>query len=49
MMISLYPLYRPMFLVINGEATADIDKFINFTLSDQGQKVIAEMGMIRVH
>lgn len=48
LLISLYPLFRPMFLVINGESTADIDKFVDFALSDKGQKVIVSAGMIRV-
>ncbi len=48
LLISLYPLFRPMFLVINGESTSDIDKFVDFTLSDRGQKVLVATGMLRV-
>ncbi len=48
LLISLYPLFRPMFLVINGESTSDIDKFVDFALSDRGQKVLVATGMLRV-
>ncbi len=48
LLISLYPLFRAMFLVVNGESTADIDKFVDFTLSDRGQKVLVATGMLRV-
>ncbi len=48
LLISLYPLFRPMFIVINGESTADVDKFVDFALSDRGQKVLVDTGMLRV-
>jgi phosphate transport system substrate-binding protein len=48
LLINLYPLFRSMFFVINGEGTSDVKKFIDFTLSDQGQKVLAATGMLRV-
>jgi phosphate transport system substrate-binding protein len=48
LLISLYPLFRPMFLVTNGENTSDIKKFIDFTLSDQGQEILVATGMLRV-
>jgi phosphate transport system substrate-binding protein len=48
LLISLYPLTRPMFLVTNGESTPDIKKFLDFTLSDRGQEVLVETGMLRV-
>lgn len=48
LLINLYPLFRSMFFVVNGDGTPDIKKFIDFTLSDQGQKVLAATGMLRV-
>ncbi len=48
LLINLYPLIRPMFLVISGDGTPDIDKFVDFTLSAQGQKVLVSTGMLRV-
>lgn len=48
LLINLYPLFRSMFFVVNGEPTADVKKFIDFTLSDSGQKVLAATGMLRV-
>ena len=48
LLISLYPLVRPMFYVVNGEATPDLKKFIDFTLSKSGQKILADMGMVNV-
>ena len=49
LLISAYPLTRPMFLVTNGESTSDIKKFIDFTLSNRGQEVLVATGMLRVH
>ncbi len=48
LIINLYPLFRSMFLVIDGEGTKDAKKFIEFALSDSGQKVLADTGMLRV-
>jgi len=48
LIINLYPLFRSMFLVIDGEGTPDTKKFIEFALSDPGQKVLVNTGMLRV-
>ena len=48
LLISLYPLIRTMFLVTNGDNTSEIQKFIDFTLSNRGQEVLVATGMLRV-
>lgn len=48
LLINRYPLYRAMFLVIKGDGTDSAKKFIDFSLSEQGQKVLADTGMLRV-
>lgn len=39
-----YPLARPLYLITKGPAAGDAKKFLDFTLSDEGQKIVTEVG-----
>lgn len=41
-----YPLSRALFMYTNGEPSGLTKEFINFILSDQGQKVVSKIGYI---
>lgn len=41
-----YPYARPTFYYTNGEATGEAAKFIDFSLSDEGQKIVEKVGFI---
>ena len=41
-----YPYARPTFYYTNGEPTGEAAKFIEFTLSDEGQKIVREVGFV---
>ena len=41
-----YPLSRPLFMYTNGDPQGDVKKFINFVLSDEGQKLVEENGYV---
>jgi phosphate transport system substrate-binding protein len=43
-----YPYARPNFYYTNGEPTGEAAKFIEFTLSDVGQKIVEKVGFIPV-
>jgi len=43
-----YPYARPTFYYTNGEATGEAAKFVEFTLSDAGQKVVRKVGFVPV-
>ena len=43
-----YPYARPNFYYTNGEASGEAAKFIEFTLSDAGQRVVEKVGFIPV-
>ena len=44
-----YPLYRPLYLAINkSKASAEARKFIDFSLSPEGQAVIAAQGTVNM-
>ena len=43
-----YPYSRPTFYYTNGEATGVAAKFIDFTLSEAGQKVVRKVGFVPV-
>jgi len=47
-MSSKYPYARPTFYYTNGEATGEAAKFLDFTLSDEGQKVVRKVGFVPV-
>ncbi len=41
-----YPLARPLFLYTLGEPEGDVKKFIDFALSDEGQKLLSKSGAV---
>ncbi len=43
-----YPYARPTFYYTNGDATGEAGKFIEFTLSDAGQKIVEKVGFVPV-
>jgi phosphate transport system substrate-binding protein len=43
-----YPYARPTFYYTNGEATGEAAKFIEFTLSDEGQKIAEKIGFVSI-
>jgi phosphate transport system substrate-binding protein len=43
-----YPYARPTFYYTNGEPTGEAAKFIDFTLSDTGQKIAEKIGFIAI-
>lgn len=43
-----YPLARPTFYYTNGEPSGEAEKFIAFTLSDEGQKIVEKVGFVPI-
>lgn len=43
-----YPLARPTFYYTNGEPTGETAKFVEFTLSDEGQRIAERVGFVPV-
>ena len=43
-----YPYARPTFYYTNGPATGEAERFIAFTLSDEGQAVVEQVGFVGV-
>lgn len=43
-----YPYARPTFYYTNGEPEGEAAKFIDFTLSDAGQKIVEQIGFVPV-
>lgn len=43
-----YPYARPTFYYTNGEPTGEAAKFVDFTLSEEGQKLVAKVGFVPV-
>lgn len=43
-----YPYARPTFYYTNGEATGEAAKFIEFTLGEEGQKIVEKVGFIAI-
>jgi phosphate transport system substrate-binding protein len=43
-----YPYARPTFYYTNGEPTGEAAKFVEFTLSDEGQQVVRKVGFVPV-
>jgi phosphate transport system substrate-binding protein len=41
-----YPLSRPTFYYTNGEPTGEAARFLAFTLSDEGQKIVRQSGFV---
>ncbi len=43
-----YPVARPLYLYTNGTSSPEVQAFIDFCLSDAGQKIVTETGYISV-
>ena len=43
-----YPYARPTFYYTNGEPTGEAAKFVAFTLSDAGQKIVEQVGFVAI-
>jgi phosphate transport system substrate-binding protein len=43
-----YPYARPTFYYTNGEPVGEAAKFVDFTLSDEGQKIVSQIGFVPV-
>ena len=43
-----YPFARPTFYYTNGEPAGEAAKFVEFTLSDEGQKIVEKVGFVPV-
>jgi phosphate transport system substrate-binding protein len=43
-----YPLARPTFYYTNGEPTGEAAKFVDFTLSPDGQKIVGQIGFVPI-
>jgi phosphate transport system substrate-binding protein len=43
-----YPYARPTFYYTNGDATGEAAKFLDFTLSDDGQKIVSKVGFVPI-
>jgi len=41
-----YPLARPLFMYTDGEPTGAVEKFLDFVMSEEGQKLVEENGYI---
>ena len=41
-----YPIARPMFMYTPGEPTPDVKKYLDWILSDAGQKIVGETGYV---
>ena len=43
-----YPYSRPTFYYTNGEPAGLVKQFVEFTLSEAGQKIVANVGFVPV-
>jgi phosphate transport system substrate-binding protein len=43
-----YPYSRPTFYYTNGEPTGEAAKFLAFTLSDEGQRIVEQVGFVTI-
>lgn len=43
-----YPYARPTFYYTNGEPSGLAKEFVDFTLSDAGQKIVAQVGFVPI-
>ena len=41
-----YPYARPTFYYTNGEPTGEAKKFVDFTLSEEGKKIVEKIGFV---
>ena len=44
-----FPITRDLLIVINGKPEGDVKNFINYLLSDEGQKIVEEAGYVRIN
>jgi len=44
-----YPIARPLHLYTNGEPRGSVKEFVDFCLSEQGQKIVKEQGYVPVN
>jgi len=47
-MTKKYPYARPTFYYTNGEPSGEAAKFVEFTLSDEGQRIVTQVGFVPV-
>ncbi len=43
---NTYPISRPLFFYTNGKQSAEVDAFIKFVLSKEGQSIVADQGFV---
>jgi len=43
-----YPYARPTFYYTDGEPAGVVKEFIDFTLSDEGQKIVEQVGFVPI-
>jgi len=43
-----YPIARPLYFYTKGEPTGSVKAFLDFVLSDEGQKIVLETGYVPV-
>ncbi|MFA9459723.1 phosphate ABC transporter substrate-binding protein [Thiohalorhabdus methylotrophus] len=43
-----YPLYRPLYLTVPRDPEPAVQRFLDFALSDEGQRIIAEQGTVNL-
>jgi phosphate transport system substrate-binding protein len=43
-----YPYARPTFYYTNGDPVGEAAKFVDFTLSDEGQKIVGKVGFVPI-
>ena len=46
--LKFYPLVRELYLVLRDDSSALSKKFLDYTLSDEGQEILANSGVVRV-
>ena len=47
-MTGKYPISRPLYLYTNGTPKGAVKNFIDYALSEQGQKVVAETSFVPI-
>jgi phosphate transport system substrate-binding protein len=43
-----YSIARPLYLIFNGEPKGELKKFVDFCISEAGQKIVEESGYVKV-
>ncbi|MFP4614836.1 MAG: phosphate ABC transporter substrate-binding protein [Thiohalorhabdus sp.] len=43
-----YPLYRPLFLTVSKDPETEVERFVDFALSEEGQGIIADEGTVNL-